>query len=56
MAAVDDPITTYTCKLDNSQAKVLQKYLQENNFKPESVPYARFGGGYDPYAPYQTGY
>jgi ribonuclease HIII len=44
MAAVDNPITTYTCKLDNNQAKALQKYLQENNFKPETVPYARFGG------------
>jgi ribonuclease HIII len=39
-----NPITSYTCKLNDAQAKELEWYLRENQFEPRTVPYARFAG------------
>jgi len=39
-----NPITSYTAKLNDAQAKELEWYLRENQFEPRTVPYARFGG------------
>jgi ribonuclease HIII len=39
-----NPITSYTAKLTNEQAKALEWHLRENNFEPRTVPYARFAG------------
>jgi ribonuclease HIII len=44
---MEKPLTSYTCKLTDEQASALQKYLQEYNFKPREVPYARFAGEKD---------
>jgi ribonuclease HIII len=41
------PLTSYTCKLDASQAAALQTHLREHSFKPREVPYARFAGEKD---------
>src|SRR5580765_5072908 len=38
------PLTSYTCKLNDEQAKALKTYLQEHHFKFREVPYARFAG------------
>lgn len=38
------PLTSYTCKLNDSQAAELKQYLEANNFRPRQVPYARFSG------------
>jgi ribonuclease HIII len=38
------PLTSYTCKLGDDQAVALKAYLQEHNFQPRDVPYARFAG------------
>jgi ribonuclease HIII len=39
-----NPITAYTCKLSDGQAKELEWYLREQQFEPRTVPYARFAG------------
>jgi ribonuclease HIII len=39
-----NPITSYTTKLNESQAKELEWYLREHQFEPRTIPYARFGG------------
>jgi ribonuclease HIII len=39
-----NPITSYTSKLTDAQAKELEWYLRENQFEPRTVPYARFAG------------
>jgi ribonuclease HIII len=39
-----NPITSYTAKLTDEQAKLLEWHLRENNFEPRTVPYARFAG------------
>src|SRR3954468_15511324 len=44
---MEKPLTSYTCKLTDEQASALQNYLQEYNFKPREVPYARFAGEKD---------
>jgi ribonuclease HIII len=41
------PLTSYTGKLNDEQAAALQAHLQEHNFKPREVPYARFAGEKD---------
>ena len=41
------PLTSYTCKLNDEQAAVLQAHLREHNFKSRAVPYARFAGEKD---------
>lgn len=38
------PITSYTCKLTEPQAKTLEVHLRDNHFEPRTVPYARFAG------------
>lgn len=42
-----NPRTSYTCKLSDEQAAQLERYLQDHNFKPREVPYARFAGEKD---------
>ena len=42
-----NPLTSYTCKLDDAQAAALEAYLRAHDFKPREVPYARFGGEKD---------
>jgi ribonuclease HIII len=39
-----NPITSYTCKLTDEQAKALEWHLRENDFESRTVPYARFAG------------
>src|SRR5689334_9240398 len=39
-----NPISSYTNKLTQGQAKELEWYLRENQFEPRTVPYARFAG------------
>jgi ribonuclease HIII len=41
------PLTSYTCKLNDEQARALEKHLREGGFKPREVPYARFAGEKD---------
>ncbi|HUA67416.1 MAG TPA: ribonuclease HIII [Candidatus Saccharimonadales bacterium] len=36
------PLTSYTCKLTNEQASALDCALRARNWKPRTVPYARF--------------
>lgn len=36
------PLTSYTCKLDDAQAGVLKKLLEEQHYEFREVPYARF--------------
>jgi len=38
------PLTSYTCKLTDSQADALEKYLRGENYNFREVPYARFAG------------
>jgi ribonuclease HIII len=38
------PLTSYTAKLDNKQADALRSYINEHDFRPREVPYARFAG------------
>jgi ribonuclease HIII len=38
------PLTSYTIKLNDAQAKQVQVYLEGHGFKPVQVPYARFAG------------
>jgi len=38
------PITSYTAKLTDEQAKALEWHLRERQFEPRTVPYARFAG------------
>lgn len=38
------PLTSYTCKLTDSQADALEKYLRGENYDFREVPYARFAG------------
>ncbi|MDB6034500.1 MAG: Ribonuclease [Verrucomicrobiales bacterium] len=44
---MEKPLTSHTCKLTDEQASALQHHLQEYNFKPREVPYARFAGEKD---------
>jgi len=37
-----NPITNYTCKLTDSQARALEHYLREHGYIFREVPYARF--------------
>lgn len=41
------PLTSYTCKLSDEQARALESHLREGGFKPRTVPYARFAGEKD---------
>jgi ribonuclease HIII len=41
------PLTSYTCKLDDTQAADLERHLREGGFRPREVPYARFAGEKD---------
>jgi ribonuclease HIII len=41
------PLTSYTCKLSDEQATLLEAYLREHQFKSREVPYARFAGEKD---------
>ncbi|HEY9508745.1 MAG TPA: ribonuclease HIII [Verrucomicrobiae bacterium] len=41
------PLTSYTCKLTDAQAAVLQEYLAARNFRFREVPYARFAAEKD---------
>lgn len=41
------PLTSYTCVLNETQANVLQAWLEEHQFAMRSVPYARFAGEKD---------
>ncbi len=36
------PLTSYTCKLTDEQASALEAALRARNWKPRTVPYARF--------------
>jgi len=36
------PLTSYTCKLTDDQASALEAALRARNWKPRTVPYARF--------------
>jgi ribonuclease HIII len=36
------PLTSYTCKLTDAQASALEAALRARNWKPRTVPYARF--------------
>ena len=47
MTQVKPPMTSYTAKLTDEQAAALRAHLQENNFEPREVPYARFAGAKD---------
>jgi ribonuclease HIII len=38
------PLTSYTCKLSDAQAKELHAYLRAHDFAFREVPYARFAG------------
>ena len=38
------PLTIYTCKLNETQADALEKYVRAENFVFRDVPYARFAG------------
>jgi ribonuclease HIII len=38
------PLTSYTAKLNDSQAVALEQYLRENDYVFREVPYARFAG------------
>lgn len=38
------PLTSYTCKLTDPQAKALETYLRTHDFEFREVPYARFAG------------
>jgi ribonuclease HIII len=38
------PLTSYTCKLTDAQAKALRKYLNDHGYTFREVPYARFAG------------
>src|SRR5580698_6515843 len=38
------PLTSYTCKLTDSQATALEAYLRAHDFESRQVPYARFAG------------
>ena len=38
------PLTIYTCKLTEEQATTLKSCLDERNYTPRQVPYARFAG------------
>ena len=38
------PLTSYTCKLADAQAKELHAHLRENGYAFREVPYARFAG------------
>jgi ribonuclease HIII len=38
------PLTSYTCKLTDEQAAILQSCLEARNYTPRQVPYARFAG------------
>jgi ribonuclease HIII len=40
------PITSYTCKLAEGQAKELEVYLRDHQFEPRTVPYARFSAAW----------
>jgi ribonuclease HIII len=41
------PLTSYTRKLTPEQARALQRYLEQHDFKFRQVPYARFAGEKD---------
>jgi len=41
------PLTSYTCKLDDSQAAALKKYFDAHGYKFREVPYARFAAEQD---------
>jgi ribonuclease HIII len=41
------PLTSHTCKLNDEQARALEKHLRDGGFKPRAVPYARFAGEKD---------
>ena len=41
------PLTSYTAKLTAEQAEALRAHLNDNNFEPREVPYARFAGAKD---------
>jgi ribonuclease HIII len=41
------PLSSYTCKLDTTQAAALQAWLQAHGYRPREVPYARFAGESD---------
>ena len=36
------PLSSYTCKLTDPQASALEAALRARNWKPRTVPYARF--------------
>ncbi len=38
------PLTSYTCKLSDPQAKALEAYLRAHDFEFRTVPYARYAG------------
>jgi len=38
------PLTSYTCKLSDEQARALERHLRNGGFRPREVPYARFAG------------
>lgn len=38
------PLTSYTCKLTEGQAKALEAHLRSHDFEFREVPYARFAG------------
>ena len=40
-----EPLTSHTCKLTDSQAAALEKYLRSHDFQFWEVPYARFAAG-----------
>ena len=41
-ATLVKPLTSYTCKLTDSQAAALRTWLQTHNYRFREVPYARF--------------
>lgn len=41
------PLTSYTSKLSDENAKALEAYLREHGYKFREVPYARFAGAKD---------
>jgi ribonuclease HIII len=44
---VVQPLTSYTCKLSDSQATALRAWLVAHNYRFREVPYARFAGEKD---------
>ena len=38
------PLTSYTIKLTDAQAKLVKAYLDSHGFEKQTVPYAQFAG------------